>query len=594
MDTRESVYAEDIYDDYDPEAYKKLKEAEERERKKANNIGSSDSMPGGPNGDIIPGQEKYIKEARDASKKVEEEKKRIEDEKKKEEERKKQIEQNLKGAEAIQDSLSKLMSFKDYEDYEKKEKAAIAAQVAETSKYIYGQSISDGQIPSILGSFSPSTVSKIFGMPYQWMAEVDRRVKGTGRFGRKFYEKILTKMPILVVTPGLPDFMGGYGDDKKKPLLQSLLANTGVSLDDIRSSNNKPLRYYTLRFATSQYYDYVNSMCSALAVFLGINNVEYNGSTLGNTAWQDNQEISKLYSYHGGIGFYLNSETQLSENFSNSSTQSKLAGTVNEISSIAREVQFLTGISGIGTDLFLSNNLAADPNNTKSLVDGEMIGSKLGNFGNFVKMIADGTKTVFNGGKLEFPELWEDSSYSNSYNISLKLISPDYDKVSWFINIGVPLMHLIALACPRQVDPNGYVSPFLCRAFYKGFFNIDMGLLSLAVQRGTEGGWTVDGLPTVVEVTLEIKDLYSNMSISHSLLKNGKDIGALDNMAMMTYLANMAGVNINEPDITRSLRLYAALAKQEVLTIPSQILTKASQYVADILTNKIWINGNIR
>lgn len=592
MDTKESsFYYETSIDkkDFDENERKKI-EADDRARMAARaklQAATNNAASPGVDDVIIPGQEDFTKKAKEDAKKAEDEKKKAED-------RKKQLEQNRKSAEGIQDSLSKLMSFKDYKDYEKQEKAAIEAQVAENSKYIYGQSISDGQIPSILGSFSPSTVSKIFGMPYQWMPEVDRRVKGTGRFGRKFYEKILTKMPILVVTPGLPDFMGGYGDDKKKPLLQSLLAGTGVSLDDIRSSNNKPLRYYTLRFATSQYYDYVNSMCSALAVFLGINNVEYNGSTLGNTAWQDNQEISKLYSYHGGIGFYLNSETQLSENFSNSSTQSKLASTVNEISSIAREVQFLTGISGIGTDLFLSNNLAADPNNTKSLVDGEMIGSKLGNFGNFVKMIADGTKTVFNGGKLEFPELWEDSSYSNSYNISLKLISPDYDKVSWFINIGVPLMHLIALACPRQVDPNGYVSPFLCRAFYKGFFNIDMGLLSLAVQRGTEGGWTVDGLPTVVEVTLEIKDLYSNMSISHSLLKNGKDIGALDNMAMMTYLANMAGVNINEPDITRSLRLYAALAKQEVLTIPSQILTKANQYFADLLTNKIWINNSIR
>lgn len=84
------------------------------------------------------------------------------------------------------------------------------------------------------------------------------------------------------------------------------------------------------------------------------------------------------------------------------------------------------------------------------------------------------------------------------------------------------------------------------------------------------------------------------MSISHSLLKNGKENGALDNMAMMTYLANMAGVNINEPDITRSLRLYAALAKQEVMTIPSHVLAKANQYIADLVTNKIWINGSIR
>lgn len=488
------------------------------------------------------------------------------------------------------DTIAQFYGFKNYKKFDDARKKKDAEYVAEVGKYIYGQNLSDGQIKNMLGSFTPATAARIYGMPYQWMPEVDRRVQGTGQFGRKFYDKILTKMPILVLTPGLPDFMGGYGNKDKVPLMQALIAGSGVSLDAIKSSNNRPLRYYTLKFATSQYYDYVNSMCTALSVFLGINKVRFYGTPIGDIMWQDTNDISKLYSYHGGVGFYLNSETQLSENFSNESTQSKLGGMLNGLSSTAKEIQFLTGISGVGTDMFLSGNMAEDPSNTKSLVDV----SKLGSFGDFMGMLANGTKTIFNGGKLEFPELWEDSSYSSNYNISLKLISPDYDKVSWFINIGVPLMHLIALACPRQVDPNGYVSPFLCRAFYKGFFNIDMGLLSLSVQRGTEGGWTVDGLPTVVEISLEIKDLYNNMSISHSLIKTGESVGALDNMAMMTYLANMAGVNINEPDISRSLKLYASMAKREIFGIPTQILTKANQYMADLLTNRIWINGSIR
>lgn len=488
------------------------------------------------------------------------------------------------------DTVAQLLGFKSYEEFKKAKKKKDDEYIAEVGKYIYGQNLTDGQVKSMLGTFTPETASKIYGMPYQWMPEVDRRVDGTGQFGRKFYEKILTKMPILVLTPGLPDFMGGYGKKDKVPLMQALIAGSGVSLDSIKSSNNRPLRYYTLKFATSQYYNYVNSMCTALSVFLGIDKVQFYGKNIGDIMWQETNDISKLYSYHGGVGFYLNSETQLSENFSNESTQSKLGGMLNGLSSTAKEIQFLTGISGVGADIFLSGGMAEDPSNTKSLVDV----SKLGSFGDFMGMLANGTKTIFNGGKLEFPELWEDSSYSSNYNISLKLISPDYDKVSWFINIGVPLMHLIALACPRQVDPNGYVSPFLCRAFYKGFFNIDMGLLSLSVQRGTEGGWTVDGLPTVIEISLEIKDLYNNMSISHSLLKTGESVGALDNMAMMTYLANMAGVNINEPDISRSLKLYASMAKREIFGIPTQILTKANQYMADLLTNRIWINGSIR
>ena len=37
-----------------------------------------------------------------------------------------------------------------------------------------------------------------------------------------------------------------------------------------------------------------------------------------------------------------------------------------------------------------------------------------------------------------------------------------------------------------------------------------MGLMSMSLQKGSEGGWTVDGLPTTVDVSIEIKDLYSN------------------------------------------------------------------------------------
>ena len=105
------------------------------------------------------------------------------------------------------DTVAQLLGFKSYEEFKKAKKKKDDEYTAEVGKYIYGQNLTDGQVKSMLGTFTPETASKIYGMPYQWMPEVDRRVDGTGQFGRKFYEKILTKMPILVLTPGLPDFM---------------------------------------------------------------------------------------------------------------------------------------------------------------------------------------------------------------------------------------------------------------------------------------------------------------------------------------------------------------------------------------------------
>src|SRR5699024_7465962 len=111
-----------------------------------------------------------------------------------------------------------------------------------------------------------------------------------------------------------------------------------------------------------------------------------------------------------------------------------------------------------------------------------------------------------------------DSDFSNSYDISIKLRTPDGDKLSWFLNIYVPLAHLICLTAPREASdagPNGYISPFLVRGFYKGLFNCDMGIITnLSITRGREKAWTLDGLPTEVDVSMELKDLYKMLAIT--------------------------------------------------------------------------------
>ena len=434
--------------------------------------------------------------------------------------------------------------------------------------------------------FSINELSTVMGLPYQWMSLADNRIKNNGNtnYGRKYYEKILSKMPLLVLTPGIPDFMAGYSDEKRKSILGNLFGSV-FGVNDIKGKKNEEMRYYTLQFEAEEYYRYVNSMCTALSIFLGISDQKYQGQTIRTINWfeRSNNALAHNYSYYGGVGFYLNSETQISESFGNESTKSILADKLNSMSDVGREVQFLTGISGLDVDVFMSKGLnAAAPN-----VDTMTKNAGTGTMSGFMGMIMNGTRTVFAGGKLEFPELWADSSYSTSYSVNMKLVSPDYDRRSWFINIGVPLMHLIALCAPRQVSPNGYVSPFLVRAFYRGFFNVDMGLLSMSVQKGSEGGWTIDGLPTTVDVSLDIRDLYSKLTISNETILGGPG-NAFGNVGLMTYLANIAGVNINEPDISRTVRLYAALKEQAAANLPYNISTRVNNYVANLITNRVF------
>ena len=122
-------------------------------------------------------------------------------------------------------------------------------------------------------------------------------------------------------------------------------------------------------------------------------------------------------------------------------------------------------------------------------------------------------------------------------------------------------MHIFGFVLPRQAGPNGFISPFLIKAYYKGLFNCDLGLITnLTVSKGSEGGWTRNGLPTTVDVTLQIKDLYENISITEygTASTNGLSPtnSIISNIILMDYIANLCGININKPDINRMLDFY--------------------------------------
>ena len=144
-----------------------------------------------------------------------------------------------------------------------------------------------------------------------------------------------------------------------------------------------------------------------------------------------------------------------------------------------------------------------------------------------------------------------------SYNISLKLRSPDPDPVSIFLNVYLPIVLLVSLAAPRQIGnkSNSYQAPFLVRATYKSIFNCDLGIVqSLSITKGGSDRWNVMGQPYTADVTLTLKDLYSSMFIS-------KMMGIIANTAEMDYLATMAGVNLNDYEFTRLMKMAAMILR---------------------------------
>ena len=72
----------------------------------------------------------------------------------------------------------------------------------------------------------------IFGMPHQFLPLTDPRIPAsngqeivglgeTSELGATYTEKIIVPIPLLLITPGSPEFMSSYNDSQKKTFLYS-------------------------------------------------------------------------------------------------------------------------------------------------------------------------------------------------------------------------------------------------------------------------------------------------------------------------------------------------------------------------------------
>ena len=409
------------------------------------------------------------------------------------------------------------------------------------------------------------SITGVFGLPYQFSPTVDPIMAENGRYtdtsvniGRKYGQKILSVMPVLFLTPGEPLFMGSK---KHKSQVASRLISA-LNGDEYNNDEDDDTRYYTFAQDFEEYKKYAETSLRALAYFMGIQDVKVPvpgtnyDEKLGSLRLQHfmSNDFTKIFGTHCVLPFYLDAETSISEDFSNDTTESMISQTANGFSQTAREIQFIMGSKDSGGLLKAMGNAVTDIGSNIAGAAGELSSALVGK--NLLSRVAGELTTIVTGGKIIFPEIWSGSSYSKSYNINLKLRSPDPDPVSIFLNIYMPIVLLVSMAAPRQVgnSANSYESPFLVRATYKSIFNCDLGIIqSLSITKGGPDRWNVMGQPYTADVSITLKDLYSDMFIS-------KRMGMLNNTAQMDYLATMAGVDLNEFEPFRLIKLGAMMA----------------------------------
>lgn len=284
------------------------------------------------------------------------------------------------------------------------------------------------------------------------------------------------------------------------------------------------------------------------------------------------------------VDFYINPSMSYSESFTNQTTESALAGALSKASGFQKEFLFLLEAAGYDASTSLK-----DLNKELDAAKGD-ISSTLGSGGasKIMNRLLGGMQSVITGSNIVFPEVWQSSSFERNYSFEIKLCTPYGDKESIYLEIMVPLFHLLALVLPTQATVNTYSSPFIVRTILPGFFASEMGIISdLTINKGGSGdSWTADGLPTEVTVNITIRDLYNSLSMSK--FDTPKDIyNFVWNSALMDFIGVQCGVNMKKSEMNKKLEILQTFAENWMPDLESSMLDtikeSSSQSILKIL-----------
>ena len=282
-----------------------------------------------------------------------------------------------------------------------------------------------------------------------------------------------------------------------------------------------------------------------------------------NNAQTETERLEELLTNYNFVQFYIDSDVTPSESISNSIGQSMFKSFSDTASSGIKDLAFMANSGGIDTETlstFIEGSQSA-------LQDG--IGKILGNgtISGALSRIVNLGSNVLQGHNIAIPDIYQNSEVKRSYSITVHLKTPYGTKLGYYLDIFVPMMHLLALALPKQETANTYSSPFLLKAYVDGVFTCNLGMVdSISITKANDS-WSSSGLPNEVDVTLSITDLYSSLSMSPS----SDPIRFMQNSSLIEYLATNCGLSLTSPNLQQKWDYIANTAINAVKDVPDNL-----------------------
>lgn len=261
----------------------------------------------------------------------------------------------------------------------------------------------------------------------------------------------------------------------------------------------------------------------------------------------DTIEFANDQIYDGPIGAIENKitavefmvePTSFEENLSNTTSSSLIESTMDGLKdSVGSEIGWITNShADTGAVGGIMDFLGSSVENATTWVAGAVEGVT----GGFMTSLFSGALQSIKGQKMIYPEIYKSSNSTMDYQFSMTLTTPYGDPYNYYMNILVPLMHLVALVAPRMVTANTVASPYLVQAYLPGQCTCQLGIIDrmTITKNPNNNKVSVNGFPLEVKVTFTIKELYNALSISPA----NDPASFLFNETLNDYMANLAGL----------------------------------------------------
>jgi len=158
----------------------------------------------------------------------------------------------------------------------------------------------------------------------------------------------------------------------------------------------------------------------------------------------------------------------------------------------------------------------------------EKLIASLKNGGSLSKMMGGGAGMINNmlaGHRVDFPQVWRNSSFSPSYSMTVRLYNPaPGSKTATTKYIIGPLAAILCLGIPRTKDGQTYNWPFFHKLKSKGIYNLNPAVISniTVVKGGDNQQIAFTQRLGIVDVRIDFTSLFGSMVLEEDGPKNLK------------------------------------------------------------------------